>query len=47
MSTPAHNNGTPGKRTRIIELNDRLRTTFTDGRVQMTPAAHNPKRGII
>lgn len=29
------------RRTRIIELNDLLRTTFTGGRVQMTPAVYN------
>lgn len=29
------------KRMRIIRLNDRLRTTFTGGRVQMTPAVYN------
>lgn len=28
-------------RTRIIELNDRLRTTFKDGRVQMMPSAYD------
>jgi hypothetical protein len=29
------------KRARIIELNDKLRTTFKGGRVQMTPAVYN------
>ena len=29
------------KHTRIIELNDQLRTTFKGGRVQMTPAVYN------
>ena len=29
------------KRDRIIELNDRLRTTFRGGRVELHPAVHN------
>lgn len=41
MSTPDHNNRVPGKRARIIELNDRLRTMFKGGRVQMTPAVYS------
>jgi hypothetical protein len=28
------------RRTKIIELNDRLRTTFKGGRVQMTPSVY-------
>jgi hypothetical protein len=28
------------KRSKIIELNDQLRTTFTGGRVQMTPSVY-------
>ena len=30
-----------GRRAKIIELNDHLRTTFKGGRVQMTPAVYN------
>ena len=30
-----------GRRAKIIELNDRLRTRFKGGRVQMTPAVYN------
>ena len=29
------------KRRKIIELNDQLRTTFKDGRVQMTPSTYD------
>lgn len=44
----AHSETTPpsagpniaAKRSRIIELNDQLRTTFKGGRVQMTPSAY-------
>jgi hypothetical protein len=30
------------RRAKIIELNDRLRTIFKGGRVQMTPSVYEP-----
>jgi len=40
-SSPSAGRRFADKRAKIIELNDRLRTTFKGGRVQMTPSVYD------